>query len=79
MVGSGALADTVKVAWYGTVGTIGVIWKIITFSNSGTKNNSSNNKSKPEKQERAKNKLKSDIKVEGSHSTFKQNPNTGEM
>ncbi|GAA0776059.1 hypothetical protein GCM10008908_28770 [Clostridium subterminale] len=86
--GSGVLADTVKGAWYGTVGTIGAIWNIITFSNSGTQNNSSNNKSennssnnksKPEKQGRAKNKLKPDIKAEGPHSTFKQNPNTGEI
>ncbi|WP_346868715.1 RHS repeat-associated core domain-containing protein [Clostridium sp. UBA5119] len=40
--GSGALADTVKGAWYGTVGTIGAIWNIITFSS-----NTSKSKNKP--------------------------------
>ncbi|WP_242865321.1 hypothetical protein, partial [Clostridium sp. ATCC 25772] len=39
--GSGVLADTVKGAWYGTVGTIGVIWKIITFSSNNSKNDNS--------------------------------------
>ncbi|WP_346894021.1 RHS repeat-associated core domain-containing protein [Clostridium sp. UBA871] len=48
--GSGALAATVKGAWYGTVGTIGAIWKIITFSSNNSKNDNSkakrnNNKS----------------------------------
>jgi len=37
--GSGALADTVKGAWYGTVGTIVAIWKIITFSSNNSTNN----------------------------------------
>ncbi len=50
MVGSGALADTVKGAWYGTVGTIGIVWEIITFSSNNSKNDNSkakrnNNKS----------------------------------
>ncbi|WP_346876399.1 RHS repeat-associated core domain-containing protein [Clostridium sp. UBA5712] len=41
MVGSGALADTVKGAWYGTVGTIGIVWEIITFSSNNSKNDNS--------------------------------------